>query len=85
MVRTTSSSRYTFTDLLSTIGSGDLHGMHGIVLGTGVITRAGGTFTAAGHTIGTGVTATLGIITTTTARSVRDTTYTTVITSYTAV
>ena len=64
-----------FSDLLSTIGSGATHGMHGRVLGTGVITPAGGTHTAAGHTTGIGTTAMLSITATTGALSVRDTRY----------
>jgi hypothetical protein len=55
------------------IGSGAMHGTHGIRPGTGDITRVGGTFTVVGHTIGTGITATLTIITTTAARSVTHT------------
>ena len=68
-------------DPLSTIGSGATHGTLGIVLGTGVITRVGGTYTAAGHMTGTGITATLSIIITTTALSVRDITFITAITT----
>ena len=50
-----------------------MHGTLGIVLGTGVITRDGGTHMLAGHMTGTGITAMLSIIiTTTTARSATD-------------
>jgi hypothetical protein len=70
-----------FTVLLSTIGSGATHGMLGIVLGIGAIGRVGGTLIAVGHTIGTGITAMHGIITTTGALSVRDVTFTTAIMS----
>lgn len=74
-----------FTVLLSTIGSGATHGMLGIVLGIGAIGRVGGTLIAVGHTIGTGITAMHGIITTTGALSVRDVTFTTAIMSCAAV
>ena len=77
--RTTLSNRYMSIDLLFTTGSGVRTGTHGRVLGTGVITRAGGTYTAAGHMIGTGIIAMRSIITTTIVRSVRDVQYTTVI------
>ena len=70
MVRTTSSNRYMSIVLLSTIGSGVTHGMHGIVPGTGVIGRDGGTHTLAGHMTGIGITATPIITITTAARSV---------------
>ena len=59
--------------------------MHGIVLGIGGTGRDGGTAIIAGHTTGTGVTATHSIITIITALSVRDVTYTTAIMSYTVV
>ena len=59
--------------------------MHGIVLGIGAITRVGGTYITAGHTTGTGITATHSIVIITGALSVRDITYTTDITAYTAV
>ena len=74
-----------FIVLLSTIGSGATHGMLGIVLGIGAIGRVGGTLIAVGHTIGTGITAMHGIITTTGALSVRDVTFTTAIMSCAAV
>jgi len=55
------------------IGSGQTLGTHGTVLGIGVITRVGGTHIVAGRMTGTGITATLSIITTTTiALSVTD-------------
>ena len=60
-------------------GSGAQVGTHGIHPGIGAITRVGGTFIAAGHMIGTGVTATLSIITTTGAPSVPDIMFTTAI------
>ena len=85
MERTTSSNRFTYTGLLSTIGSGVLHGTHGAVLGTGITSPDGGTTTAAGRMIGIGTTATHGIITITTARSGTVIIPDTVITSYTAV
>ena len=68
----TSSSRYMCTDLLSTIGSGVRVGTHGIVLGTGVITRVGGTYTVVGRMTGTGITVTPSIIITTGAHSTTD-------------
>lgn len=74
-----------FTVLLSTIGSGAMHGMLGIVLGIGATGRVGGTLIAVGHTIGTGITAMHGIITTTGALSVRDITFITAIMSCVAV
>lgn len=46
--------------------------MHGIALGTGDIIRVGGTYTAVGHMIGTGIIATPSIITITTALSTTD-------------
>lgn len=72
MVPTTSSNRCISTVLLSMIGSGVPHGMHGTHLGIGGITPVGGTTTTAGHMIGTGATATPTITTITTARSVPD-------------
>ena len=74
-----------FTVLLSTIGSGVICGTLGTHRGTGVIGRAGGEFTAAGRTTGTGVIATLIIITITGARSVPDVLSITVTTICTAV
>ena len=59
-------------DLLSTIGSGARVGIAGRVLGTGVIIRDGGMFIAVGHTTGTGITFTHGIIAITGAHSVRE-------------
>ena len=51
------------------IGFGATLGTHGILLGIGVITRVGGTLITVGHMIGTGITATPIIITTTAVRS----------------
>ncbi len=45
-------------------------GMHGIAPGIGITGRVGGAGTPAGHTTGTGITATLTIIITTGALSV---------------
>ena len=67
------------TDRLSTIGSGVRVGTLGIVLGIGVITRAGGTYTTAGHMTGIGITATLIITIIRTARSVTHMRFITVI------
>ena len=57
-------------DLLYTTGSGDRTGTHGHLRGIGIIIRAGGMYTDAGHMTGTGITAILSIITTTIALSV---------------
>ena len=70
-----------FTALSSTIGSGAPAGTHGPRPGIGDTILTGGTFTTAGHTIGIGITATHGIITITTARSVPDIISTTAIMS----
>lgn len=76
MVQPISSNPFTSIDPISTIGFGAMHGTLGIVLGIGVTTRIGGTFTIVGHMIGTGIIAMLGIITTTAARSIPVITYT---------
>lgn len=55
---------------LYTTGSGVTDGMHGAVLGIGDIGPAGGTATLVGRTIGTGITATLSIITIVVVRSI---------------
>ena len=73
------------TDRLSTIGSGVRVGTLGIVLGTGVTGRVGGTRTLVGHMIGTGIVATPITTIITTALSVTHTIRTTDTTSYTAV
>ena len=59
-------------DLLSTIGFGVRVGIAGRVLGTGATIRDGGMFIAVGHTTGTGITVTHGIIAITGAPSVRE-------------
>ena len=56
-----------------TIGSGVRIGTRGPVLGTGATGRVGGTYTAAGHMTGIGITAMHGITTTTGALSGQDT------------
>ena len=46
------------------IGSGVLHGMHGLLRGIGGIIQVGGTHITVGHMIGTGITAMHSITTT---------------------
>lgn len=67
------------------IGSGGLHGMHGLLRGIGDIIQVGGTHITVGHMTGIGITAMHSITTTIGALSVRDTMYTMVGMSYIAV
>lgn len=73
------SSRCMYIVLSSTIGSGAPHGMHGIRLGIGAITPAGGMCVIAGLTTAIGITAMRSITVITDVRSAQGALFATVI------